>query len=466
MSLHPAHLYCQPYIAKRIINHDGNNIMFMMPTTDIAGQNNIYANAPPKPPRYQYYDANQVVPSPQSYYSHLPVPHQSGLKRIAQPTLSYSLARNMPPLAQSVNQYQPNHQQQQQRQQQQQQQRQINNAHFGYNHLAQQAQQAKPFFGSQYNLAGTSFGHVGFAHRSVDLTNMGSTHRLNYGSDIHHSHPSHKYMDICHPSQTLMRDRNSQLIVDLTTPRVLAKTQTTISSASTSHSSSSSSSTASSRAQPRKLSPGWPPSSSINQVGLPDMNSAPSFNRTMSMSMLENMTLPPVGSTLRPNSYKVDKSNGLTYIEQGTNNNSGSMSSSSNNNTAPYYYSDLKSEEQREALQSIVQHKSLSPPPKLLSRSTDQSITRLTLKSATLHPNRPQVSYESLASTLRPAKSFTVVNDGFYGAKLNSFSSSADIAGAVDKMFGMDYPTRTRNVNNGFNSVLGNVIDVDNMRVT
>lgn len=410
----------------RIMNHDGNNIMFLMPTTDIS--HNIYANAPPKPLRYQYYNINQVVPSVQSYYSHLPVPQQPGLKRIGPPSVGYNLSRSVP-IAPNTNPYQSNHQQQQKQQQHRQQ---MNNAHFGYNYLAHQA---KPFFGSQYNLSNPSVCHVGFPQRSVDLINMGSNQRLNSG----------------YPNQNLMRDsRNSQLIVDLTTPRVLAKTQTTISSASTSQSSSSNSST--SFVQLKKTSPPW--SSSINQVGLPEMTSSSNFNRTMSMSMLENMSLQPTSSTSRPNSFKVDKTNGLTYIEQANNNYS---------NAAPYYYSDLKSEEQREAFQSIVQHKSLSPPPKLLSRSIDQSITRLTLKSATLHPTRPQVPYDSLANTLRPAKSFTVVSDGSHGPKLNSFSSSTDITGNTDRMFGIDYPKRMKNVTNGFNNVLGNVIDVDNI---
>lgn len=151
--------------------------------------------------------------------------------------------------------------------------------------------------------------------------------------------------------------QNSQLIVDLTTPRVLAKTQTTLLPTTNNN----------------QQTTNW----SINQVGLPQP--VPQRNGNIS-KQLNNL---PV---------LADKTNQDTathkFVNDFTSNNTNNKDNKAQifERSAPYYYSDLKSEEQRKALLSIVQQKSLSPPPKLLSRSTDQSSTRLALKSATFQP--------------------------------------------------------------------------------
>lgn len=145
-------------------------------------------------------------------------------------------------------------------------------------------------------------------------------------------------------------DANSQLVVDLTTPRVLAKTQTNFHHQSNVNQGF------------QQLGP-----CSINQVGLP--------------KFLTNNFLP--GSQAATGQQC---------------SNDGMME-----RTAPYYYSDLKSDEQRRALLNIVQQKSLSPPPQLLSRSIDQSNTRLAppTNSSSRAQSRSQADIKALnASTL------------------------------------------------------------------
>lgn len=185
---------------------------------------------------------------------------------------------------------------------------------------------------------------------------------------------------------------NSHLIVDLTTPRVLAKTQTTLLPATTNQSEVNHSTT-------------W----SLNQVGLPQ-------------------------PLTRSNATNLSKQNStLAFSESSSISKQDSQADSQIlERSAPYYYSDLKSEEQRKALLSIVQQKSLSPPPQLLSRSTDQSNTRLALKSATLHPQHARMLSENLAKQHQRLNR----NDKSKYASVNDFSSaSRNISKNIDKLF-------------------------------
>lgn len=188
---------------------------------------------------------------------------------------------------------------------------------------------------------------------------------------------------------------NSHLIVDLTTPRVLTKTQTTL------------------------LSNGYPSevqqmrdSWSMNQVGLPQ----PTTNQ---LSVFNNVRHSKPGDM----SNKID-----SKVEEISDDQSSKMS----DRTAPYYYSDLKSEKQRQALLNIVQQKSLSPPPQLLSRSTDQSSTRLAPKSSTSGQAK-LLGENVMHHQLRQAGSTKHVI-------ANEFSSVMNISKNIDKLF--DSPTQ------------------------
>lgn len=175
---------------------------------------------------------------------------------------------------------------------------------------------------------------------------------------------------------------NSQLIVDLTTPRVLAKTQTTLSSNQLNMLGTS--------AQCAQES------HSMNQVGLPHLSKSP-----------PQLVNDKNGKHIKSESQNSEHSKSVNFLER----------------TAPYYYSDLKSEEQRQALFNIVQQKSLSPPPQLLSRSADQSSTRLGPKSATLHSRQAKL----LSENLMTRQQIPPINQ--------DLNSTNNIAKNIDKLF-------------------------------
>ena len=196
---------------------------------------------------------------------------------------------------------------------------------------------------------------------------------------------------------------NSHLIVDLTTPRVLAKTQTTL--------------TASSNQESPSSIPASRDAWSINQLGLPQMSGS---EKTLPVDTNRPVKeLPEVDSR---NKDEKEKSSLGDINKKHSNDNC--------ERTAPYYYSDLKSEEQRLALLNIVHQKSLSPPPQLLSRSTDQSSTRLTARSATMRSSQAKNLSESAEVRQRQSngRDLTVV-------KQNDFSSTSNIAENIDKLF-------------------------------
>lgn len=179
---------------------------------------------------------------------------------------------------------------------------------------------------------------------------------------------------------------NSQLIVDLTTPRVLAKTQTTLSSnqlnmiGTSTHSGKE--------------------NQSLNQVGLPHSSKLP-------LNKVDDRTF-SANQNIRSELLKPDQTKSVNFLER----------------TAPYYYSDLKSEEQRQALFNIVQQKSLSPPPQLLSRSADQSSTRLGPKSATLHSKQARLLSKNL-----------LIRQQDPAAMQQDLSSTASITKNIDRLF-------------------------------
>lgn len=214
--------------------------------------------------------------------------------------------------------------------------------------------------------------------------------------------------------------RSSQLIVDLTTPRVLAKTQTTLQSAPT----SAQTLQQQSAAQTRDSTDVWP-ASSINRLGLPVHQDA-----VFAQSRNNNTGTGSTGPRTRTHEISI-KSFGS--------NEANSKVAASFERTAPYYYSDLKSEEQRQALLSIVQQKSLSPPPKLLSRSTDQSSTRLALKSATLHAGQARVLSESLLAR-QQQRSKNGGQQQVGSGSTGQFSSVCNVAKNIDRLF--DSPTQ------------------------
>lgn len=234
--------------------------------------------------------------------------------------------------------------------------------------------------------------------------------------------------------------RSSQLIVDLTTPRVLAKTQTTLLATPTNNQNQQS------IIQTRDTTSVWP--TSINQVGLPVQDSVSISNRG---NNLTNEPITPIDSHTTANRSDDVSTFSQSFNSQLSFNQSEADKKLTSNfeRTAPYYYSDLKSEEQRQALLSIVQQKSLSPPPKLLSRSTDQSSTRLALKSATLHAGQARVLSENLLAKqqqrqigLRSKNGQTQVGIGLAG----DFSSVCNISKNIDKLF--DSPTEVANRDN------------------
>lgn len=108
------------------------------------------------------------------------------------------------------------------------------------------------------------------------------------------------------------------------------------------------------------------------------------------------------------------------------------------NFSAPYYYSDLKSEEQQRALLNIVQQKSLSPPPQLLSRSIDQNNTRLAPKSATMHASQARMLSESLAASQRRLQPKNLLQQQDSSKSTNNIptvSSNTNINRNIDKLF-------------------------------
>lgn len=223
---------------------------------------------------------------------------------------------------------------------------------------------------------------------------------------------------------------NSHLIVDLTTPRVLAKTQTTLSSGDLN-----------ADANQRR------DSCSINQVGLPQQpvevmaGAQRSTMKASDSSGMEQQQREHQTTRTNPNvedlsGVKNDLNNKL--INSNFNNRADSGANSICERTAPYYYSDLKSEEQRQALLSIVQHKSLSPPPQLLSRSTDQSSTRLALKSATLHPGHMRMlneAKERQQSKAQGTNGFNTTKNLKYHMSNSDFNSTSNISKNIDKLF-------------------------------
>lgn len=190
---------------------------------------------------------------------------------------------------------------------------------------------------------------------------------------------------------------NSQLIVDLTTPRVLAKTQTTLLPIS-SHATNPQTSIVQ-RSKPQEA---W----SMNQLGLPTRYVEQCVQDSHPSSQYRN---PEVQN-------KIDATDASNF-------------------SAPYYYSDLKSEEQRRALFNIVQQKSLSPPPQLLSRSIDQSNTRLGPKSATMHAAQARMLSETLAASHRQLQLRTSLADSKSATNLTGISSNSTVAKNIDKLF-------------------------------
>lgn len=203
---------------------------------------------------------------------------------------------------------------------------------------------------------------------------------------------------------------SSQLIVDLTTPRVLAKTQTTLLSANQQNGEHSSQVRSGCNDDSDRES--W----SFNQVGLPQL-----LNKS-DRSFVPGKQQVSTGDV--SSRFKVNESSSFNQT-LGPNNNNSDISE----RVAPYYYSDLKSEEQRQALLSIVQQKSLSPPPQLLSRSTDQSSTRLAPKSATMHSSQARMLSENLAQRQQQQQS-----DGNNGLGCHPQSTS-NITRNIDKLF-------------------------------
>lgn len=233
-------------------------------------------------------------------------------------------------------------------------------------------------------------------------------------------------------------DTNSHLIVDLTTPKVLAKTQTTLQPANNSieHSADS-----------------W----SINQVGLPQMSGPPSVPTTSSAARNgDRLSFPVMDSSNTNQRENTDKQGDRLFIDKATTDGL-NINSSSLERTAPYYYSDLKSEEQRQALMSIVQQKSLSPPPQLLSRSTDQSATRLTSRSATMHSSHARTLSDSLAQRRREQNDIvdsatTSTKNG--QSRLNDADSTSDIADNIDKLFDRSFDDQNTNGSKAARSML------------
>lgn len=221
---------------------------------------------------------------------------------------------------------------------------------------------------------------------SINSLVMGNRHNRQYQVNVPAKAPRADY-------SANSEGANSQLIVDLTTPRVLAKTQTTLSSNQSNYTSTNS--TVGNENRP------------INQVGLPQSSIT---------------TQPPIDDNSLASSKSDLNSNSRVVADR-----SKETSASRTNvleRTAPYYYSDLKSDEQRQALFNIVQQKSLSPPPQLLSRSADQSSTRLGPKSATLHSKQAKLLSENFNYKQRPC--IQIQPD---------FSSNTSITKNIDRLF-------------------------------
>lgn len=163
---------------------------------------------------------------------------------------------------------------------------------------------------------------------------------------------------------------HSQLIVDLTTPRVLAKTQTNLKTPS------KDSSTADSHG-----GDAW----SMNQVGLPAVQGQQ--QNTVHIKPLSDVkNAGERASVTNLNLLSVKPSEEVRLLKTRSSSIAGININSVKHHdaferSAPYYYSDLKSKEQQQALMDIVKQKNLSPPPQLTSRSIDQSSTRLALKT-------------------------------------------------------------------------------------
>jgi hypothetical protein len=210
-----------------------------------------------------------------------------------------------------------------------------------------------------------------------EFSDMGNRQQRNYQVRQNEPDLRNRVLNFTRPQN----DTNSHLIVDLTTPKVLATTQTNLQSTNNAVENSSDS---------------W----SINQVGLPQMSSkAPQVLKSATIqnndSQVNSTTDCNTSERHGNNGSNVDQKESPTSDKPNSDQTKDAMSSLER--TAPYYYSDLKSEEQRRALMSIVQQKSLSPPPQLLSRSTDQSATRLTSRSATMHSSYAKSLSDSLA---------------------------------------------------------------------
>lgn len=270
---------------------------------------------------------------------------------------------------------------------------------------------------SQTTSAGTSIGGYSLAGGVIELNEMGNQQQRQYnvqqvGAEI--------------SSQRRQSDANSQLIVDLTTPRVLARTQTTL------------------MALDNQPSPSQ--AYSINQVGLPQVHSASQNSTTQTGSTR------PAQMGAVSQSYQANENNITTNCEPTPSQDVvlsdpvGESKTAVIERTAPYYYSDLKSEEQQRALMNIVHQKSLSPPPQLLSRSTDQSSTRLAPRSATLHSSHARTLSENLAQRQRQRvleEAFNLKESGdsiSAWAKRNrssikESSSTTNIAKNIDELF-------------------------------
>lgn len=198
-------------------------------------------------------------------------------------------------------------------------------------------------------------------------------------------------VQVGHKEQGLRKNdaNNSHLIVDLTTPRVLAKTQTNLSQAA-GNNSTAANITSQQNSDLQHNRDSW----SLNQVGLPQPIASTTNNSQQASSGSSSAAAKKQTAFL--DSSSSNQAINLNYSDQDELSSLSQLKEQKAICTAPYYYSDLKSEEQRNALLNIVQQKSLSPPPQLLSRSTDQSSTRLGPKSATLHSSRAHLLNENL----------------------------------------------------------------------
>lgn len=230
------------------------------------------------------------------------------------------------------------------------------------------------------------------AVNSADRIYMNDANSLNMGNRqpqqyyITVDNGSHKPPNIT-KSENIWHDRDtgSQLVVDLTTPRVLAKTQTIL---------------LPSNNVKTDFQASQRDTFAMNQLGLP--NVGPQTNRQSSSPATSRQPVKP------QNNDQVQS------------------------RTAPYYYSDLKSDEQRKALMSIVQKKSLSPPPQLLSRSIDQSSTRLAS-----HTNLANKDTSRQQNNLYPLTGFTLERNFRHKTR-----ELAEIDKNIDKLFDSDVKSK------------------------